>query len=77
ADLRQLFHRLAPLLKPEGAILLREITAPKKLFDFVFGALVPPIADTAQRHGELFACAEDWQSALKEAGFSQFAAFPA
>ncbi|ORM71792.1 hypothetical protein HA51_01620 [Pantoea rwandensis] len=77
ADLRQLFRRLAPLLKPEGAILLREITAPKKLFDFVFGALVPPIADTAQRHGELFACAEDWQSALSEAGLTQFAAFPA
>ncbi|NIE99095.1 KR domain-containing protein [Pantoea sp. Acro-805] len=77
ADLRQLFRRLTPLLKPEGAILLREITAPKKLFDFVFGALVPPIADTAQRHGELFACAEDWQAALNEAGLTQFAAFPA
>ncbi len=76
ADLRQLFRRLAPLLKPEGIFMLREITAPKKLFDFVFGALVPPIADTAQRHGELFASAEDWQAALNEAGFTRFDAFP-
>lgn len=77
ADLRQLFRRLSTLLKPEGIIVLREITAPKKLFDFVFGALVPPIADTDQRHGELFASAEDWQAALNEAGFGQFDAFPA
>ncbi|WP_437611383.1 SDR family NAD(P)-dependent oxidoreductase [Erwinia sp. V71] len=76
ADLRQMLRNLASVLKPGGLLLMREITAPKKLFDFVFGALVPPISDTALRHGELFASQQDWQAALADAGFVQSAAFP-
>ncbi|MCU5775503.1 SDR family NAD(P)-dependent oxidoreductase [Erwiniaceae bacterium BAC15a-03b] len=77
ADLRQMLRNLASVLKPGGVLLMREITAPKKLFDFVFGALVPPIGDTALRHGELFASQQDWQSALHDAGFVQCTACPA
>ncbi|MFS2225863.1 SDR family NAD(P)-dependent oxidoreductase [Pantoea sp. B65] len=77
ADLRRMLRNLASVLKPGGVLLMREITAPKKLFDFVFGALVPPISDTDLRHGELFASQQDWQSALQDAGFVQFAACPA
>lgn len=76
ADLRQMLRNLKSVLKPGGLLLMREITAPKKLFDFVFGALVPPISDTALRHGELFASQQDWQAALADAGFMQSAAFP-
>ncbi|WP_053116370.1 SDR family NAD(P)-dependent oxidoreductase [Winslowiella iniecta] len=76
ADLRQMLRNLATVLKPGGVLLLREITAPKKLFDFVFGALVPPVTDTALRHGELFASQQDWQAALRDAGFVQSDAFP-
>ncbi|ENM5738276.1 SDR family oxidoreductase [Vibrio mimicus] len=76
ADLRQTLRNLASVLKPGGLLLMREITAPKKLFDFVFGTLVPPIRDTALRHGELFASQQDWQAALVDAGFVQSAAFP-
>ncbi len=76
ADLRQMLRNLKSVLKPGGLLLMREITAPKKLFDFVFGALVPPIGDTALRHGELFASQQDWQAALADAGFVQSAAFP-
>lgn len=77
ADLRQMLRNLASLLKPGGILLMREITAPKKLFDFVFGALVPPISDTAQRHDELFASEQDWRAALSDAGFVASDAFPA
>ncbi|MGL4487375.1 MAG: beta-ketoacyl synthase N-terminal-like domain-containing protein [Yersinia sp. (in: enterobacteria)] len=76
ADLRQMLRNLASVLKPGGVLLMREITAPKKLFDFVFGALVPPISDTSFRHGELFASQQVWQQALADAGFEQSAAFP-
>lgn len=31
---------LRPLLKPGGRLLMREITQPMRLFDFVFGPLV-------------------------------------
>ncbi|CAK9885090.1 MAG: Polyketide synthase PksR [Candidatus Erwinia impunctatus] len=77
ADLRQMLRNLKSVLKPGGLLLMREITAPKKLFDFVFGALVPPISDSVLRHGELFASQQDWQAALEDAGFVQSAAFPA
>ncbi len=76
-DLRHMLKNISSLLAPGGSLLMREITAPKKLFDFVFGPLVPPIADTALRHGELFASQQVWQEALQDVGFMQTDAFPA
>ncbi|MCV5706723.1 class I SAM-dependent methyltransferase, partial [Escherichia coli] len=45
---------LRPLLKPGGRLLMREITQPMRLFDFVFGPLVLPLQDLDAREGELF-----------------------
>ncbi|NYS42427.1 methyltransferase, partial [Pseudomonas syringae pv. actinidiae] len=50
----QTLHNLRPLLKPGGALLVREITRPMRLFDFVFGPLVLQLHDRAARGGELF-----------------------
>lgn len=42
---------LRPLLKPGGRLLMREITQPMRLFDFVFGPLVLPLQDLDAREG--------------------------
>jgi yersiniabactin nonribosomal peptide/polyketide synthase len=59
------------LLKPGGRLLMREITRPMRLFDFVFGPLVPPLHDEAARGGELFLSAERWDEQCRAAGFER------
>ncbi|MFZ6874496.1 beta-ketoacyl synthase N-terminal-like domain-containing protein [Undibacterium sp. Di27W] len=76
-DLRVMLANLATVLAPDGALMMREITTPKKLFDFVFGPLVPALSDSNQRDGELFASGLHWQQALTDAGFVQTDAMPA
>ncbi|MDN2697071.1 beta-ketoacyl synthase N-terminal-like domain-containing protein [Janthinobacterium sp. SUN073] len=76
-DLRVMLANLATILAPGGVLLMREITAPKKLFDFVFGPLVPALSDSEKRDGELFASRMRWQQALSDAGFSHTDAMPA
>ncbi|CAO4163565.1 beta-ketoacyl synthase N-terminal-like domain-containing protein [Methylorubrum populi] len=73
-DLRAALARLRGLLAPGGVLLLREITRPKPLFDFVFGPLVPELADSAFRDGELFPSLARWGEALSAAGFAQWGA---
>ncbi|PPT74829.1 type I polyketide synthase, partial [Xanthomonas arboricola] len=60
---------LYPLLKPGGRLLLREITRPMRLFDFVFGPLVAPLHDAAARGGELFLSTARWKQHCLAAGF--------
>lgn len=74
--LSHMLRNLASLLAPGGIIMLREITQPKPLFDFVFGPLVPPLDPQDRRVGELFGSREIWQASLQDAGFEDFAAFP-
>lgn len=65
-------HTLAnlfPLFKPGGRLLMREITRPMRLFDFVFGPLVPPLHDEAARGGELFLTTARWKEQCLAAGF--------
>lgn len=62
---------LLPLLKPGGKLLMREITRPMRLFDFVFGPLVLPLHDEVQRGGELFLSTAHWRAQCLEAGFAQ------
>ncbi|MDF0732205.1 SDR family oxidoreductase [Pseudomonas entomophila] len=62
---------LRPLLKPGGALLMREITRPMRLFDFVFGPLVLPLHDQAARGGELFLSTAHWQRQCLESGFER------
>ncbi|PXX46801.1 beta-ketoacyl synthase N-terminal-like domain-containing protein [Undibacterium pigrum] len=76
-DLRVMLANLATVLAPDGVLMMREITTPKKLFDFVFGPLVPALTDSNQRDGELFASRLYWQQALTDAGFVQTDAMPA
>ncbi|MHC6227397.1 SDR family oxidoreductase [Pseudomonas sp. X10] len=61
---------LRPLLKPGGALLMREITRPMRLFDFVFGPLVLPLHDQPARGGELFLSTAHWQQQCLESGFA-------
>ncbi|MBC3917144.1 KR domain-containing protein [Undibacterium sp. CY18W] len=75
-DLRIMLANLATALAPDGVLMMREITTPKKLFDFVFGPLVPALSDSDQRDGELFASRLRWQQALTDAGFAQVDAMP-
>ena len=75
-DLRAMLGRLAGLLRPGGILAMREITAHKKLFDFVFGPLVPPLDDIELRGGGLFASVEEWSRAARDAGFVEVASVP-
>ena len=61
---------LLPLLKPWGRLLMREITRPMRLFDFVFGPLVPPLHDEQARDGELFLSTAHWRDQCLAAGFA-------
>jgi yersiniabactin nonribosomal peptide/polyketide synthase len=62
---------LLPLLKPGGKLLMREITRPMRLFDFVFGTLVPPLRDEAARGGEVFLTTSRWREQCLAAGFAR------
>lgn len=62
---------LLPLLKPGGRLLMREITRPMRLFDFVFGPLVLPLHDEHARGGELFLSTSHWREQCLAAGFAQ------
>lgn len=62
---------LYPLLKPGGRLLMREITRPMRLFDFVFGPLVPPLHDSEARGGELFLTTARWREQCLAAGFER------
>ncbi|KVE43527.1 type I polyketide synthase [Burkholderia sp. BDU5] len=62
---------LAPLLKPGGRLLMREITRPMRLFDFVFGPLVLPLHDEDARGGELFLSTARWKEQCIAAGFER------
>lgn len=75
-DLRAMLGRLIGLLRPGGILVMREITAHKKLFDFVFGPLVPPLDDIELRGGKLFASVEGWTEAAHDAGFVDVASVP-
>ncbi|MEE4149489.1 SDR family NAD(P)-dependent oxidoreductase [Pseudomonas viridiflava] len=67
----QTLQNLRPLLKPGGRLLMREITRPMRLFDFVFGPLVLPLHDEQARGGELFLSTEHWQQQCRESGFER------
>jgi len=68
---------LRPLLRPGGRLLLREITQPMRLFDCVFGPLVPPLQDEAERGGELFLTPDGWRQHCLAAGFERVDFLPA
>jgi len=63
--------RLRSLLKPGGHLLLREITQPMRLFDFVFGPLVSPLLDLEARDGQVFLTKELWRKQCRAAGFAR------
>ncbi|MEI8633576.1 class I SAM-dependent methyltransferase [Vibrio sp. PP-XX7] len=67
---------LRPLLKPGGHLMMREITQPMRLFDFVFGPLVLPLHDLDARGGELFLNKAQWESHCHQAGFDQVVTLP-
>ncbi|MBI6855834.1 alpha/beta fold hydrolase [Pseudomonas cichorii] len=67
----QTLQNLRPLLKPGGGLLMREITRPMRLFDFVFGPLVLPLHDEQARGGELFLSTGHWQQQCRESGFER------
>ncbi len=62
---------LYPLLRPGGRLLMREITRPMRLFDFVFGPLVAPLHDEEARGGELFLTTEHWKEQCLAVGFER------
>lgn len=62
--------RLRALLKPSGHLLLREITQPMRLFDFVFGPLVSPLLDLEARDGQVFLTKALWRKHCRAAGFT-------
>ncbi|WP_042628072.1 type I polyketide synthase [Burkholderia plantarii] len=62
---------LVALLKPGGRLLLREITRPMRLFDFVFGPLVLPLHDEEARGGELFLSTDRWRQQCLAAGLAR------
>jgi yersiniabactin nonribosomal peptide/polyketide synthase len=72
----RVLDNLKPLLKPGGHLLLREITRPMRLFDFVFGPLVLPLHDLESRAGELFLNPAQWEAHCRNAGFAQISFLP-
>ncbi|ABD88580.1 beta-ketoacyl synthase N-terminal-like domain-containing protein [Rhodopseudomonas palustris] len=75
-DLRASLGRARRLLAPGGILLLREITEPKPLFDFVFGPLTPEVSDIEERGGEFFPAIDRWTEALSDAGFVGWTSAP-
>lgn len=75
-DLRHVLARARRLLAPGGLLVLREISAPKPLFDFIFGPLVPVLSDLKERGGELFPPLAIWGEFLTQSGFSNWTAYP-
>lgn len=67
---------LLPLLKPGGKLLMREITRPMRLFDFVFGPLVLPLHDEEARGNELFLTTARWREHCLAAGFARIEWLP-
>ncbi|NKD88682.1 KR domain-containing protein [Haematospirillum sp. 15-248] len=76
SDLDALMKRLAGCLRPGGVVIMREITQHRKLFDFVFGPLVPNLDDIDSRDGNVFASVERWRAAALSAGFAVLDAVP-
>ncbi len=75
-DIGRTLGHLRPLLKPGGRLLMREITRPMRLFDFVFGPLVPPILDEDVRGGGLFLSPTRWERCCADAGFARLDRLP-
>ncbi|WP_137134192.1 SDR family NAD(P)-dependent oxidoreductase [Rhizobium sp. FKY42] len=75
-DLKRVLARARRLLAPGGLLVLREISAPKPLFDFIFGPLVPVLSDITERGGELFPPLAIWGEFLTQSGFSNWTAYP-
>lgn len=75
-DLTQVLARARQLLAPGGLLVLREISTPKPLFDFIFGPLVPVLSDIRERGGELFPPLAIWGDFLTQSGFSDWTAYP-
>lgn len=67
---------LLPLLTPGGKLVMREITRPMCLFDFVFGPLVLPLQDEEARGGELFLSTARWREHCLAAGFEKIEWLP-
>lgn len=75
-DLTRVLADVRRLLAPGGVLLMREISEPKPLFDFIFGPLVPVLDDIEARGGELFPSLPRWGAFLTEAGWSDWSSFP-
>ena len=75
-DIGRTLGHLRPLLKPGGRLLMREITRPMRLFDFVFGPLMPPILDEQARGGGLFPSPATWERCCIDAGFARLDRLP-
>lgn len=75
-DLTRVLADVRRLLAPGGVLLMREISEPKPLFDFIFGPLVPVLDDIEARGGELFPSLARWGTFLTEAGWSDWSSFP-
>uniref|UniRef100_UPI003BA899E4 SDR family NAD(P)-dependent oxidoreductase n=1 Tax=Stappia sp. TaxID=1870903 RepID=UPI003BA899E4 len=75
-DLTRVLADVRGLLAPGGVLLMREISQPKPLFDFVFGPLVPVLDDIEARGGELFPSLARWGAFLTGAGWSDWSSFP-
>lgn len=75
-DLTRVLAAVRGLLAPGGVLLMREISQPKPLFDFVFGPLVPVLDDIEARGGELFPSLARWGAFLTGAGWSDWSSFP-
>lgn len=75
-DLTRVLADVRGLLAPGGVLLMREISQPKPLFDFIFGPLVPVLDDIEARGGELFPSLARWGAFLTGAGWSDWSSFP-
>lgn len=71
-NIAQTLQNIRRVLKADGHLLLREITQPMSLFDFVFGPLVLPFHDEELRQGELFLTVEGWERVCRDNNFKQF-----
>ena len=70
-DVNKTLANLYPLLKSGGRLLMRELTRPMRLFDFVFGPLVAPLHDEKQRDGQLFLTTDIWKKQCIDVGFDK------
>ncbi len=75
-NINETIKQVKSLLAPGGLLVMWEITEPSPWFDLTFGMVLQDLEDKELRSDSAFLNREQWESLLKNHGFTGFASFP-